>query len=240
MSAELDLLNAESAAASKYGPDDANLETYTKSFSFHPRLKLYTAQANAVKRKQFPENHYGMIVNKETTIDLGETFVALPLCYRYKALDFTEKGKVKSYYDPESPEFLECKRQADIKRPPGEMSPCMAGIEYLMSVNLEGGAKLATLLCSSASLKGVAKRLFGFVSPSRKFVLFGSHLVDGKFVYQCPNVALYTGSFDYGDMGLLKKEMKAFTDSSGAAVDEDPGEDDPAPPASPPEGDRVR
>lgn len=231
----LDILNEPGVAVSKYSIDDDNLSDFTRSTTYHARIKLYTSASNVVKRKQFPENHYGLIVNKETTIDLGETFTGFPLAYRYKALDFSEKGKVKSYYDPKSDDFKRVKKEADKKRPPGEMSPCMAGIEFLLSVNAPEKPILGTLLCSSASLKGVAKKLYGMMVPERRFVLFASVLVDGKFVYQCPTVALYTGSFDVGDANKLKLEMKQFTDASGSYTEEAPPDDET--PETPPGAD---
>lgn len=210
-------------AASKYGDDDANLGVFTRKTTFHPRLKFYTNAAKVVKQKKFPENHYGLIVSKEETLDLGETFVAVPLGYRYKALDFREQGKVYSHYDPNSPEFRACKAEAEKKRPPGEMSGCMAGIEFLLSINVEGkGPVLGTILCSSASWKAVAGKLNGMM---RKFVLFGSTLIDGKFTYQAPTVAHFSGSFDLGDLNVIKREVADFTAASGASVEK--SEDDP-------------
>lgn len=226
----LDLLNDPNLAISKYSTDDENLGLFTRSANWHPRLKLFTSSTGPVKRKKFPENHYGLIVNKDTTIDLGESFVAIPLAYRYKALDFSEKGKVKSYYDPKDPGFLACKKEADKKRPADEMSPCMAGMEFLLSINTPEKATLGTLLCSSASLKTVASKLFGMMQPTRKFVLFGSHLVDGRYVYQCPNVAVYSGSFDYGDVTKLKLEITQFANTAGSVTEEARPEEDDAPP----------
>lgn len=205
---------------SKYGPEDDNQDDFTKGFSFLPRLQFFSDQSGPVKRRQFTANHYGLVEGKETR-DLGESFVGFPLSYRYKALDFREKGKVKSYYDPKSPEFKEVKAEADKKRAPGEKSGCMYGAEFLVALHIEGKTVLATLICSTNSWKMAAKKLFPLM---RNFVSFGSKLVDGKYIYQAPEVATYSGSFDLGDPANLTKAINEFAQAAGSAVEAAPEE----------------
>lgn len=203
---------------SKYGPEDDNQDDFTKGFTFLPRIQFFSDQSGPVKRRQFPMNHYGLVEGKETH-DLGETFPGFPLGYRYKALDFREKGKVKSYYDPKSEGFLEVKREADKKRAPGEKSGCMYGAEFLIALQRDGKTVLGTLICSTNSWKMAAKKLFPLV---HNFVSFGSKLVDGNFVYQAPEVSTFTGSFELGDAEKLRKATVDFVNASGTAAEELP------------------
>lgn len=220
---------------SKYGPEDDNKDDFVKGAEFHPRIQFFSDQATICKKKQFPANHFALVVKKDEMKDLGETFVCMPLGYRYKALDFREKGKVRSYYDPKSSEFLAIKAEAEKKRPPGEKSDCMAGVEFLLYVQGHG---YATLLCSSASLKKVAKKLFGMM---RQYVQFGHRLIEsGSFIYEAPDVTSYSGSFDIDDPKLVKIATD-FVNTSGTVTEENPEEGaEGTAPASPPPGDRVR
>lgn len=220
---------------SKYGPEDANKSDFVKGATFHPRIQFYSDQATICKKKQFQANHFALVVKKDDMKDLGESFVCMPLAYRYKALDFREEGKIRSYYDPTSKEFLEVKADAEKKRPPGEKSKCMAGVEFLLYVKDHG---YATLLCSSYSLKKVAKKLFGML---HSYAQFGHRLVEsGSFIYEAPDVASFSGSFDIDDP-KLKQTVVEFTDASGTTTED--AEDEAGsetPPTTTPETDRVR
>lgn len=215
---------------SKYGPEDDNQSNFTKGVAFLPRVEFKGSQANIVKQKKFPVDHFALVVGKEL-LDLGETFSAYLLSYRYKALDFREKGKVKVSYDPKSAEFLAIAKEADKKREPGEMSGCMYGAEFLMAAKKPDGAVvLATVLCGSNSWKSVAKKMFGL---TRKFVLFGSKLIEGKFTYQAPEVMTFAGSFDV-EIPNLAREVQEWANASGTATevaDGADGEESVAPPS---------
>lgn len=210
-------------AISKYGQNDDNQDDFTKGGTFLPRLEFKSSGATIVKQKKFPCDHYAMVVGKKELVDIGETFVAYPLAYRYKALDFREKGKVKVSYDPKSPEFKAIVAEADRPRPPGEMSGCMYGAEFLLATVVNDKVELITLLCGSASWKAAAKKLFGLM---RQFITFGSKLIEGKYTYMAPEISTYTGSFDLGDIAKVVKATATFTNASGTAVQEDDEEGD--------------
>jgi hypothetical protein len=218
---------------SKYGPEDNNKDDFVKGVEFHPRIQFFSDQATICKKKQFPANHFALVVKKDEMKDLGESFVCMPLGYRYKALDFREKGKVRSFYDPKSPDFLAVKEEAERKRPPGEKSQCMAGVEFLLYVQNHG---YATLLCSSASLKKVAKKLFAMV---KQYVQFGHRLVEsGSFIYEAPDVSSFSGSFDIADPKLVKIVTDFINQSASKVEDTEEGDGETAPGAT--TGDRVR
>lgn len=223
-------------AISKYGPEDDNQDDFTKGANFLPRLEFKSAGATIVKQKKFPCDHYAMVVGKKELVDLGETFVAFPLAYRYKALDFREKGKVKVSYDPKSEEFLKIKTEADRQRPPGEMSGCMYGAEFLLAIEKDGKTELVTLLCGSASWKAAAKKLFGL---TRQFVTFGSKLIEGKYTYMAPEISTASGSFDFTEPAKINKAVALFIAATGTVTEKDE-EGDENPPATTAEAGRVR
>lgn len=205
---------------SKYGPEDNNQETFTKKASFLPRIEFKSDQAKIVKMRKFAPNHYALVPSKDELIDLGETFVVFPLAYRYKALDFREKGKVGVAYDPKSPEFQAIMDEADKQRAPGEMSGCMYGAEFLLAFRLNDKVVVATLLCGSASWKAAAEKMFGLVKPVRRYISLGSKLVTGKYTYTAPEVAQFDGSFDLGDVEKLKGIASTFIAASGIVQEE--------------------
>jgi hypothetical protein len=202
------------APVSKYGPQDDLQGSFTKGKTFLPRVEFKSGSANIVKAKKFPCDHYALVSGKDQLLDLGENFPAMVLSYRYKAIDFREKDKVKVSYDPHSAEFKAIQAEADRDRPPGVMSGAMYGAEFLLAVKqIDGQVVLATLLCGSASWKMVAKGLFGMV---RRYCSFGSKLVEGRFTYMAPVVSTFGGSFPL-DIHGLSASITEFANASGTA-----------------------
>lgn len=221
-------------SASIYKPGEVDRTDFIAGASFHPRIQFFSDQAAIVKKRQFPANHFAIVKKKDENIDIGETFLAYPLAYRYKALDFREPGKVKSYYQPNSPEYKACVAVAkDKSRPKGEKSPCMFGAEFLLWVQGHG---YATLLCSTFSLKRVADKLFGLVEPVRRFVSFGHKLEEmGTNIFEAPIVTVAMTEFEIPEESAkLSKVMTEFANASKPEVQapEDDEGDDATPPAT--------
>lgn len=215
----------QGTVASKYGPEDKLQGEFAKGTTFHPRLQFFSDQAKIVKKKLFPANHWAYVVRKGEMKDLGDSFAAAILGYRYKAVDFTELAakKVKTYYDPESPEFKAVKKLAERKLGEGEESKHMCGAEFLVYID---GFGYATLLCGNASLKQCAKKLFPMAGKA--FATFGHNLVDtGKYVYEAPNVTLFEGSFDLpADYAKVNDEFINASGSQESEPEPEPGEEE--------------
>jgi hypothetical protein len=194
---------------------DAFLGDFVRGGDFYPRLKFFNASATQVKRKKFPENHYGLIKSKEECVDLGETFAAVPLSYRVTALDFTEPGKCKRYHDLRSEEFIRVKKEAETKRPQDQQNPYLCGMEFLFWLPEYG---YATLLCSNHSLKMCAGKLTGLCKAKRG-VTFSHKLVDGKFVYEAPEVMAYIGAIEVPEEAWVK--ASAFARVTGSFQEEE-------------------
>lgn len=214
------------APASKYGPEDTNQDDFVKGSTFHAQLRFFSDAAKIVKKKLFPANHWAFVIRKGEMKDLGDTVAAAVLGYRYKAVDFSDLAnkKVKTYYDPDSPEFKAVKKEAERKLGEGEQSKAMAGAEFLLYIDGHG---YATLLCGNASLKMCAKKLFPMAGKS--FASFGHNLVDGKYTYEAPNVTLFEGSFELPDAEKRRKVVDEFINATGSAESEpepEPGEDE--------------
>lgn len=206
---------------SKYGDQDPNRQAHTAGATFHPRLQFMSSASKPVKRREFPENHFAAIISKKEMKDLGESFSAALLGYRYLALDFRVEKKVKSYYDPNSPQYKEVYDDANMKRPPGEQADTMAGAQFLLYVD---GMGYITLLCSSWTLKKVAKKLFGMLN---RYVTFGHQLYEtGANIYEGPNVVLFEGSFELPPKEDRNKIVTEFINASGTREEE--AEEEPA------------
>jgi hypothetical protein len=226
------LTNMNDLPALTNTPDDAAIfAQFAMNLSYLPRIQLYTGRTKLVMSNKFKANHWGLIKKKDEITDLGETFVAVPLALRYRALDFRGE-KVKSFFDPNSPGFKEVQAEAEKKLPQGQLSKCMAGVEYLLWIKDHGAAK---------SAKGVAGKLRGL---SRTFVTFGSTFVDGKYAYQAPTVASSPVQFELPDNPTLRQLITEFNPVPGMAgpVETEPDTDGDTGPTAPPEGDdgRVR
>src|SRR5688500_2787449 len=93
-------------------PDDKSIfDQFAYNVNYLPLIQLYTGRTKLVMANKFSANHWGLIKKKDEIIDLGETFVAVPLALRYRALDFRGE-KPKSYFDPNSEKFKEVQAKA--------------------------------------------------------------------------------------------------------------------------------
>jgi hypothetical protein len=222
-----DLAILGDAPVSRYGAQDNLQKQFAKGKNFLPRIEFKSASATVCKEKKFKIDHYALVRDNQL-YDMGENFTAIILSYRYKAIDFREKGKVKVSYEPESTEFKTIVKDAD-SAPQGQMSGCMYGAEFLLAVKRPDGViELATLLCGSTSWKNIVEKMFGM---TRRFCSFSSKLVQRKFTYTAPEVSTYGGSFSLESIPALNAAIQEFAGACGNVEEE----------ASPPEeGDRVR
>lgn len=211
MSTEIAVPGNTAEIENKYAAE-TGLAEFTKSSTFHPRLKLINFSSDEVKHMKAAAKDYVLKVSKDEVKVLGQTVVVKPLAFRYTALDFREDKKVKRYHDPRSSEFQEVKRVADVKPAGGGLNPCTAGVEFLFATQDHG---LVTVLCGTTSWKQVAAAIEG-IRKQNGFLTLGSKLVTGKFTYLAPTVAAYPGGFEVGD---VFEAAKAFADAD-AAVEE--------------------
>lgn len=222
-----ELATQQSQAVEAYSTENDNLlKDFLSEATFYPRIKFCTNAAAIVKRRKFPENHFGLIKSKEEMLDLGDTFVGAPLAYRFTALDFSEKGKCTRHHDPNTEDFKRIKKESEKKRGQDEMNPYMCGIEFIMYVPEYG---LVTLLCHNFSWRQQAGKLVGLCKAKRAAQFSHSLRDGGKFPYEGPDVSAYIGNIDVPDD--LREKAEDFGRASGSFQEKDStftGEEVPA------------
>lgn len=97
---------SELVAPSKYATSDAVAEMQSGS-GFLPYIQLMGSSSNIVKQGKFPVGHFSLVKGKDH-VDLGDTFDAVILGMRPRAIDFTD---FLSVYNPANPEFQRIKSQ---------------------------------------------------------------------------------------------------------------------------------
>lgn len=125
----------------------------SSSVRFLPRIQLYGASSKVVKTGKFPVGHYGLAINRDQIIDLGESFDFLPLQVRAKAMDMSDDKNIVNVFDKNSPQFKEIAERSKIKN-----SSCMYGPEFLVWVpSLE---RYATVYFYNPTMRNSAPDLF--------------------------------------------------------------------------------
>jgi hypothetical protein len=137
------------------------LAEVSKGADFLPRIQLVT-KGKYVDTGKIPPGHWGVpLVGGEDIDDLGTAIDILPLAFRPKALDVSDKNAIISNYDMASDEF---KR---IQAAPKD-SGCMWGPTFLVIERNTG--KLYELFFGNASGRNEAGKLRPFLpggnSPS--------------------------------------------------------------------------
>jgi hypothetical protein len=95
---------SELIETSKYATPNAVAEMQSGS-GFLPYIQLMGSSSNIVKQGKFPVGHFSLVKGKEH-IDLGDTFDAIVLGMRPRAIDFSD---FLSVFNPENPEFQRIK-----------------------------------------------------------------------------------------------------------------------------------
>lgn len=125
----------------------------SSSVRFLPRIQLYGASSKVVKTGKFPVGHYGLTINRDQIIDLGESVDCLPLQVRAKAMDMSDDKNIVSIYDKNAPAFKEIAERSKTKN-----SSCMYGPEFL--IWLPSLERYATLYFYNPTMRNSAGDLY--------------------------------------------------------------------------------
>ena len=168
-------------------PYDDVVNEVTSGGDFLPRVQLFIATSDMVKQETIVMNHYGLVTGKDQVEDLGREVDALIICWRPRALDFSDKANIRSSSDVKSELFKEIQEQS------GEQnSGCMFGAEYLLWV--PSRQLFATIIFGSKSGRMEARNIMQFVG---KACTFKSKLITtSKFSWQSPCVTTCSTPFD--------------------------------------------
>lgn len=96
---------------------------------FLPRLQLFIAKSGLVTEGKIQMNHFALVMMKDQITDLGLEVNILPINWRPRALDTSDRQNIRSSFKPASELFQEIKGKSSQTN-----SGCQYGPEYLVWV----------------------------------------------------------------------------------------------------------
>jgi len=200
---------------SKYGTDDAFSELATAS-NFLPRLQLFGANSDLVKKGKFPMAHWGLVTQKDQADDLGETVDLIPVTWRPKAMriDGGEGGNPIAFYNPKSPEFVQV--QQDSEKP---NSGCMFGLEFLCYV--PSVRRFASYFMSSKTSRRQAPEMRALLRQGATLKI--TLIETSQYSWHGPIVTKFHGTFsDLPSKEEFVKQADAFNNPDESSTDFNP------------------
>lgn len=201
------LIPADSLVPSKYG--DKDFDNLAKGGGWLPRIQLNGSGSAMVKEDKIKQGYYSLTTDKETFVDLTNSFDCLVVSWRPKAMRLGEV--IISVYNPQTPEFEK------IVEDSGEPeSGCMYGPEFLVWV--KGPNKFATFFMSSKTLRREApnlKTLIGKAATVRsKLIKTAKYSWHGAVVGPCST------PFDIPSLDEIKEQATKFANPSASTAEE--------------------
>lgn len=185
---------------SKYG----SMEVFENmsSASYLSRIQLFGANSAPVQEGKFPMAHYGLVLQKDSIIDLGTSFDALIVGRRPKAMKVGAAGeKPISYYNPEDQNFIKVQQDSEIQN-----SGCMFGPEFLLY--LPAQKKFALNFMSSKTARRASKDVHPLLG---KWATFSAKLiVTSKYRWHGPTCTMCSTPYDIPSDQELNKQKLAF------------------------------
>jgi hypothetical protein len=127
------------------------MDDVTSSVDFLSRIQLYGSKSNPVVEGLIPGRHYGIPVDKDKIIDLGQEVDVVILAWRPKALSINEDPIIESF-DPNTDTFKEIMKLSAVKD-----SGAMYGPEFLLYIpKVE---KFCTLFMNNKTARREAKNM---------------------------------------------------------------------------------
>ena len=129
--------------------------------SFLPRIQIMQASAEKVKEGKVAMGVFAFFEGTDTIIDLGKVFVAVPVAYRSKAMDFSADTPL-AFHDAKSEQFASIRKRADAKE-----QGCAYGIEWLLWVPELN--KFATFFCGSPTTRPLSRDIKVLLGKAAQF-----------------------------------------------------------------------
>lgn len=186
---------------------------------FLPRLQLFTANSNDVKRGKINLAHYGTISGKEKTLlDLGKNVLVVPLAWRPKALN-TKADPVTAFHNPQSAEFKEYKAKADADANSG----FMYGPEFLVYIpDKEIG--FATFFMGSKSARNESAKLRALLpvggSPLRPAMCTAQFIETKEYSWHAPSIMPSAQSVTMPSMDEVNSIALVFLKPKDSEIEE--------------------
>lgn len=192
--------------------NDPLFDVLNPSASYLPRIQLFSFKTKYVAKGLIAANHYGLVPKKDTIEPLGDKITVFPVCYRYKAIDFSELSKsiVKQSTDPEADEFKRivtaCQSWVKVE---GQLNPYSYGAEFMFILP---GEIFATIHLTSKSWQALGKRIKK-AAEDRSFITFGSEFTErGAYSWQSPTLLAATGIFDLPPADVINAQIAKFSE----------------------------
>lgn len=186
---------------------------------FLPRLQLFTANSNDVKRGKINLAHYGTIQGKEKTLtDLGKNVLMVPIAWRPKALN-TKADPVTAFHNPMSKEFKDFKAKADADANSG----FMYGPEFLVYIpDKEIG--FATFFMGSKSARNESAKLRALLpvggSPLRPAMATAQFIETKEYSWHAPQIMPSSQSVALPDMDKVNEIALIFLKPKDSEIEE--------------------
>lgn len=183
--------------------NDASFNSIS-SQTFLPRIMLMQSGSEAVKQDKIKQGHFAVVADKENPQDIGDTFDALVLTNRAKALRLEGNEVVEDIYNPEDPSFKKIVADSAVKT---EGISLMYGPEFLVYLIAE--KKYATFFFSNPTARREAPIVRGMlgkiVTFKKKAIKSGARSWNGitSFASTAPLAEL-------PDMEEMKKNIATF------------------------------
>lgn len=154
-----DLVTLSATALPALAPSMDVFKEIAQSTSFLQRIQLYT-KGKAIDTGAIQPGHYGVPIGDDTIEDLGIEIDVIPLTWRPKAIDMTDRDAVIVNYDPNATEYKRIKNAADNV----DDSHCMYGPTFLVFERSTG--KVYELFFGNPSMRRESSKLLSFCAIS--------------------------------------------------------------------------
>lgn len=167
---------------------------------FWPRLQLFGASSEAVKRRLIAVGSWALVKGQDIAHNYGDTCEVFVLAGRPKALDTSGDSAIVSY-DPSDAIFQGVKLRSSAPN-----SRAMFGPEYLLWV--PQFTYITYFMCNESA----RQEAHSVTDAIGKFVIFGSRLAVGSKnrSWLAPTVTQTEGSFDVPELLLLQEAIQSF------------------------------
>lgn len=199
-------LIAASGPIQKYTDDDFNKVV---TAGYFPRLQLMTAKSDECIAQRFPVNHYAFIRDQDY-IDLGETVDCLPIAWRPKALDVSDRSTVISVFNPDSDEFKRIYSESGIQD-----SGCMYGPEFLIWV-----PQIKQFACLFMGSKSARRESGNIKNKLQQPITLKSKLIEtAKYKWYSPVTTVCTTPFELPTIEALQDAVDKFNNPPESMVE---------------------
>lgn len=196
---------------SQYATNDV-FNDIAKSTTWLPRLQLFGSNSEECKTGKVPIAHYGLVKDKDTLIDLGESVNVLPIRWRPKAMRFPQGQNPVSFYDPNDEGFKKIKE--DSSQPNAR---CIFGPEFLIYVLDKN--EFATFLMGNKTARNVAQEVLGYMQKGRAITLKAKLIRTPSYSWHGPQIFPCSLPVTLDPL-LLEAEVEKFNNPPKNQVEE--------------------